>query len=206
MPPRRAATRLTLERLLEVKVSYDRDHERAVAECGFWAPLALPAEAKQGVHDPIELERLAAGPDVHAESRFIVSGDPDEAADRIGAYVDMGFRHLIFHSPAPDQERFLKLFGAKYSRCYASAGRENGARHRYSRGGAEHALGATYHLTRRSPGSELAEQLALVLDGELVGVDAVIVVLTPLGRGLGSRRSASLSSSEVISMVQRGSR
>ena len=102
-----------LEKLLEVKVSYDRDHERAVAECAFWAPLALPAEAKQGVHDPIELERLAAGPDVHAESRFIVSGDPEEQAERIGAYVDMGFRHLIFHSPAPDQERFLKLFSAE---------------------------------------------------------------------------------------------
>ncbi len=103
----------SLERLLEVKVSYDPDRDRAVAECEFWAPLALPAEAKQHVHDPIELERLAAAPDVHAESRFIVTGDPHEAAERIGAYVDMGFDHLIFHSPAPDQERFLKMFGAE---------------------------------------------------------------------------------------------
>ncbi len=103
----------SLEKLLEVKVSYDRDHARAIAECKFWAPLALPAEAKQGVHDPLELERLADSPEVHAESRFIVSGDPEEQADRIGAYVDLGFRHLIFHSPAPDQERFLELFGGE---------------------------------------------------------------------------------------------
>ncbi len=102
-----------LEKLLEVKVSYDHDHDRAVAECQFWAPLALSADAKQGVHDPVELERLADAPDVHAESRFIVSGDPEETAERIGAYVDMGFRHLIFHSPAPDQERFLGLFAAE---------------------------------------------------------------------------------------------
>ncbi len=103
----------SLEKLLEVKVSYDPDHARAVAECAFWAPLALPAEAKQGVHDPLELERLADSPDVHAESRFIVSGDPQEQVERIGAYVDLGFRHLIFHSPAPDQERFLEMFGSQ---------------------------------------------------------------------------------------------
>ena len=46
------------ERLLEVKVSYAADVETAIADCRYWAPLALPAEAKQGVDDPIELERL----------------------------------------------------------------------------------------------------------------------------------------------------
>ena len=25
----------------------------------------------------------------------------------------MGFRHLVFHSPSPDQERFLRTFGAE---------------------------------------------------------------------------------------------
>jgi coenzyme F420-dependent glucose-6-phosphate dehydrogenase len=24
--------------------------------------------------------------------------------------VDLGFRHLVFHAPGPDQERFLKLY------------------------------------------------------------------------------------------------
>jgi coenzyme F420-dependent glucose-6-phosphate dehydrogenase len=102
-----------LEKLLEVKVSYDRDRQRAIDECRFWAPLALPAEAKQGVDDPIELERLADDPSVHAESRFIVTGDPQELADRVGEYVEIGFRHLVFHSPSPDQERFLRTFAAE---------------------------------------------------------------------------------------------
>ena len=102
-----------LEKLLEVKVSYDRDRERAIEECRFWAPLALPAEAKQGVEDPVELERLADDPSVHAESRFIVTGDPQELADRVGEYVEMGFRHLVFHSPSPDQDRFLRTFGSE---------------------------------------------------------------------------------------------
>ena len=102
-----------LERMLEVKVSYDADRERAVAECDFWAALALPAEVRRDVHDPLELERLGRADDVHAESRFIVTGDPDEAVERIAPYVDLGFRHLVFHSPAPDQTRFMDAFAAQ---------------------------------------------------------------------------------------------
>ncbi len=100
----------SLERLLEVKVSYDEDLDRARADCGFWAPLALSAEAKQGVDDPVELERLCESEDVRPESRFIVSTDPDEQVERIARYAAMGFDHLVFHSPAADQSRFLRLF------------------------------------------------------------------------------------------------
>jgi coenzyme F420-dependent glucose-6-phosphate dehydrogenase len=100
------------ERLLEVKVSFERDPARAADECRFWGALALPAESKQGIDDPLELERLAEQEHVHAESRFILTGDPDELCDRVAPYVDLGFRHLVFHSPAPDQSRFLELFAA----------------------------------------------------------------------------------------------
>jgi coenzyme F420-dependent glucose-6-phosphate dehydrogenase len=100
------------ERLLEVKLSYERDPVRAADECRFWGALALPAESKQGIDDPLELERLAEQEHVHAESRFILTGDPDELCDRVAPYVDLGFRHLVFHSPAPDQSRFMELFAA----------------------------------------------------------------------------------------------
>jgi coenzyme F420-dependent glucose-6-phosphate dehydrogenase len=102
----------SLERMLEVKVSYDQDHARAIEECGFWAALALPGQAKQGVDDPRELERLAAEEHVRPESRFIVSGEPDAIVEQLGPYVDLGFRHLVFHSPAPDQSRFVRMFSA----------------------------------------------------------------------------------------------
>jgi coenzyme F420-dependent glucose-6-phosphate dehydrogenase len=102
-----------LERMLEVKISYDADRRRAVADCAFWAVLALPAEDKQGVDDPMELERRAAAGHVRAESRFIVTGDPEEAVERIAPYVELGFRHLVFHSPTADQGRFLERFAAE---------------------------------------------------------------------------------------------
>jgi coenzyme F420-dependent glucose-6-phosphate dehydrogenase len=58
------------------------------------------------------MERLAdALPVQRTEARWIVSTDPDEHVDRIATYADLGFRHLVFHAPGPDQERFLRLYG-----------------------------------------------------------------------------------------------
>jgi coenzyme F420-dependent glucose-6-phosphate dehydrogenase len=63
------------------------------------------------VEDPLELERLAdALPLERAASRWIVTDDADEMVERIGAYVGLGFNHLVFHAPGNDQARFLKLF------------------------------------------------------------------------------------------------
>jgi coenzyme F420-dependent glucose-6-phosphate dehydrogenase len=33
--------------------------------------------------------------------------------DGIRPYVELGFNHLVFHAPGPDQERFLSLFAAQ---------------------------------------------------------------------------------------------
>jgi coenzyme F420-dependent glucose-6-phosphate dehydrogenase len=74
--------------------------------------LALTPEEKMSVEDPMQMEKLAdALPVERAASRWIVSSDPDEHIEKIRPYVEMGFRHLVFHAPGPDQERFLKLYG-----------------------------------------------------------------------------------------------
>jgi coenzyme F420-dependent glucose-6-phosphate dehydrogenase len=99
-----------LELMLEVKLSYHPDIAQALRDCAFWAPLALPAELKSGVDDPVELERIA---DEHldlAPSRFICTSDPDEAVERIAGYAELGFNHLVFHAPGADQEGFLRRF------------------------------------------------------------------------------------------------
>jgi coenzyme F420-dependent glucose-6-phosphate dehydrogenase len=101
-----------IELMIEMKVSYDHDHERAMADTKHWAALALTPEQKAGVEDPIEMERLAdALPVEQAASRWIVSTDPDEHISHIKPYLDLGFTHLVFHAPGTDQERFLRLYG-----------------------------------------------------------------------------------------------
>jgi coenzyme F420-dependent glucose-6-phosphate dehydrogenase len=101
-----------IARMIEIKVSYDHDLDFAREACRYWAPLALSPEQKRDVEDPIEMERLAdENPDI-AQSRFIVSNDPDEVVERIGDYVALGFDQLVFHAPGDDQRRFLDQFAA----------------------------------------------------------------------------------------------
>jgi len=101
----------SVEKMIEVKVSFDTDARQAKELTRHWAALALSPEEKVGVEDPVEMERLAdALPLDRAASRWIVSSDPDEQVERIRPYVELGFRHLVFHAPGPDQARFLKLY------------------------------------------------------------------------------------------------
>jgi coenzyme F420-dependent glucose-6-phosphate dehydrogenase len=103
-----------LDLLIEVKVSFDDDSERALQDTRFWGALALSSDEKTGVEDPMEMQRLAdALPIERASSRFIVSSDPDEHAKAVQEYIDLGFTHLVFHAPGPDQERFLRLYGSE---------------------------------------------------------------------------------------------
>ena len=100
-----------IEKTIEMKVSFDTDIERARQDTTHWAALALSPEEKMGVEDPLAMEQLAdALPVERAASRWIVSDDPDEHIEQIAPYVELGFSHLVFHAPGPDQERFLRLY------------------------------------------------------------------------------------------------
>jgi coenzyme F420-dependent glucose-6-phosphate dehydrogenase len=100
-----------IEMMIEMKVSFDSDRERALQDTRHWAALALSPEEKSSIEDPLEMERLADQlPAERAATRWIVSTDPDEHVEKIRAYIDMGFRHLVFHAPGTDQERFLNLY------------------------------------------------------------------------------------------------
>ena len=95
-----------------MKVSFDHDLDHAAANTQFWGALALTPDEKTGVEDPVEMQRLAdALPVERTASRFIVSDEVEEHVARIREYVEMGFTHLVFHAPGPDQERFLRLYG-----------------------------------------------------------------------------------------------
>ena len=103
-----------LDLMIEVKVSFDHSLDDAMAATQFWGALGLSAEQKSGVEDPVEMQRLADELTVEQTARrFIVSTDPDEHVARIRRYLDLGFTHLVFHAPGPDQEKFLRLYGAE---------------------------------------------------------------------------------------------
>ncbi len=102
------------DRVIEMKVSFDTDRARALEDTRHWAALALTPEEKVSIHNPTEMEERAAElPVERAASRWIVSTDPDEHVEKIRPYIELGFNHLVFHAPGPDQERFLRLYAAQ---------------------------------------------------------------------------------------------
>jgi coenzyme F420-dependent glucose-6-phosphate dehydrogenase len=100
----------SIERTIEIKVSFDTDRERALADTRIWAALALPAEDKVAIHDAREMERKAETVADQAHRRWLVSNDVDEHLEQIRPYIELGFTHLVFHAPGDDQARFLKLY------------------------------------------------------------------------------------------------
>lgn len=100
-----------IDMMIEVKVSFDTDRQRALEDTRYWGALALSEEDKRGIRDSMEMERRAAElPLERVAKRWVVSDDPEEHVERIRWYVERGLRHLVFHAPGPDQARFLDLY------------------------------------------------------------------------------------------------
>ena len=102
-----------LDKVIEVKVSYDSDHRRAMEDTKIWAALALSAESKANVNDPREMERLAKEAEPYAHKRWLVSSDPEQHVEQLRPYLELGFTHLVFHHPGEDQSRFISLYASQ---------------------------------------------------------------------------------------------
>ena len=100
-----------IDRMIEMKISFDPDPDQALENTRFWAPLSLSAEQKHSITDPKEMEEKAdALPIEQIAKRWIVSHRPEEVVDAVKEYTDLGFTHLVVHAPGDDQERFLTTF------------------------------------------------------------------------------------------------
>ncbi len=98
--------------MIEMKVSFDTDRRSGD---GGHAPLGGARALAGGKNGRCRIRSRWSGlpialPVERAASRWIVSSDADEHVEKIRPYVELGFRHLVFHAPGPDQPRFIKLY------------------------------------------------------------------------------------------------
>lgn len=100
-----------IDKMIEMKVSFDTDHAQAMEDTKIWAALALTGEQKMGIHDALEMEEAAKLAEPVAHRRWLVSADPDEHIEQIAPYLAYGFNHLVFHFPGKDQETAIKRYG-----------------------------------------------------------------------------------------------
>ena len=101
----------TIGKMIEMKVSFDPDHAKAMEDTKIWAALALPGDIKMGVEDPREMERLAVQAEPYAHKRWLVASDPEEHVEQIATYIGYGFEHLVFHFPTNEQEEAVARYG-----------------------------------------------------------------------------------------------
>jgi len=104
----------SLERVVEILVSYDENHEKALKSCRFWTGSMLPVFYKCDISDPREIEengRLVGNEAI--EKRWIVATTAEEHINRVENYVKAGFNHLYFVSSSPDESKFIKFYGEK---------------------------------------------------------------------------------------------
>ena len=97
--------------MIEIKLSYDPDPERAKENTRFWAPLALTADQKARLEDPIEMGRRATR---CRSSRSPAAGSspptPTTALAQLSPTSISASRTSSSTRPGEDQRRFLDAF------------------------------------------------------------------------------------------------
>jgi coenzyme F420-dependent glucose-6-phosphate dehydrogenase len=101
----------TMDRMIEMKVSFDTSLDQAMEDTKVWAALALTQEQKANIHDPRDMEIAAREAEPYAHKRWLVASDPDEHIEQIRPYLEYGFTHLVFHFPGEDQEAEIARYG-----------------------------------------------------------------------------------------------
>jgi len=104
----------SLEKVVEILVSYDEDYEAALKSCRSLAGPMLPVFFKYDISDPREIEthgRLVA--DEAIARKMIVATTAEEHIKKIERYIKAGFNNLYFVSLSPDELKFIKFYGEK---------------------------------------------------------------------------------------------
>jgi coenzyme F420-dependent glucose-6-phosphate dehydrogenase len=101
----------TMDRMIEMKVSFDTNLDQAMEDTKVWAALALTGEQKANIHDPRDMEIAAREAEPYAHKRWLVADDPEAHLDQIRPYVEYGVTHLVFHFPGEDQEAEIARYG-----------------------------------------------------------------------------------------------
>ena len=103
----------SIKRMIEIKVSYDRDRE--VADDGLrtggrrWRSRPRRRKASR------TRWRWSASPTTRSTARTPASSSPTtrrRSSDKIQPYIDLGFHELVFHFPGDDQKRYIDEFAA----------------------------------------------------------------------------------------------
>jgi len=101
----------TLEKMIELKISYDEDYEKAERSCRCWMPNEVPNIISLPISDPRELEEL--GKSEGGIRAWHITTNPEDHIKMIEDHIKLGFNRIQLHSSSPDEVKFIERYGEK---------------------------------------------------------------------------------------------
>ena len=99
-----------MAKMVELKVSYDDDYEKALQSLSRWRNTRIPNVIGKRIHDPRELDRLGGAVDLKELAEFVFT-DMDSCIELVERAVEQGFNEVQVGSSSPDEEKFIEKFG-----------------------------------------------------------------------------------------------
>lgn len=102
-------------RYLKVQLSYARSLQEALdGAFDQWRTNVLPLENLDDLATPQAFDEAAHGITIEEVEKMVhISPDPEQHAEWINQYIDMGFENIILHNVNRQQEIFIRDFGER---------------------------------------------------------------------------------------------
>jgi coenzyme F420-dependent glucose-6-phosphate dehydrogenase len=101
-----------MPRMVEMKISYDEDYEKALNSLSIWKATVIPEVFNRHISDPRELDKM--GEKVNpAQLAKSVYTDIEQLIRKIEEYIKIGFTEIQVGSSSPNEEKFIQEFGKK---------------------------------------------------------------------------------------------
>ncbi|MBO3803893.1 MAG: TIGR03557 family F420-dependent LLM class oxidoreductase [Candidatus Brockarchaeota archaeon] len=98
-----------MEKMVELKVSFDEDYEKAEKSCRCWMANEVPNVISLPISDPRKLEEL--GKREGGIKAWHVTTDPEEHVKLIEEHIKLGFTRIQLNSSSPDEKKFIARYG-----------------------------------------------------------------------------------------------
>ncbi len=101
----------SIDKAVEVYVSYDQDYDKALASVRCWAGTALPFVFKYPVSDPREIESYGrlVGNEQLVQS-WLIGTTPEQHIKCIEKYIRLGFTNIHVTSSSPEELKTIELY------------------------------------------------------------------------------------------------
>lgn len=105
----------SLQKMVEYKVSYDEDYDRAFQSSNFWRATLIKNVFTSKITDPKKLETKAKKEvsDRELKESIQITTCIEDCIKTIEKYFDAGFTRIYVHSTSPNEINFIKQFCKK---------------------------------------------------------------------------------------------